>query len=79
MLSLGRQPFLGMSAISLTHRDGGGIRGLSSLFILERIMKAVNQKAGNNPPLKPCEYFDIICGTSTGGYLTKSTTFGSLQ
>ena len=31
-------------------------------------MESVNAKAGNSPPLRPCEYFDMICGTSTGGY-----------
>ena len=43
--------------------DGGGIRGLSSLFILRSIMEGINQ---DKPP-KPCEYFDMIGGTSTGG------------
>ena len=43
--------------------DGGGIRGLSSLMILERLMEKVN---ADSPP-KPCDYFDMIGGTSTGG------------
>jgi patatin-like phospholipase/acyl hydrolase len=43
--------------------DGGGVRGLSALFILKQLMEAVNRK---NPP-KPCNYFDMIGGTSTGG------------
>ncbi|KAJ7434163.1 acyl transferase/acyl hydrolase/lysophospholipase, partial [Mycena latifolia] len=49
--------------------DGGGIRGLSSLLILEMIMHRI--KASENlaePPL-PCEYFDLIGGTSTGGII----------
>jgi hypothetical protein len=29
-----------------TASDGGGIRGLSSLYILQRIMKALQKKAG---------------------------------
>lgn len=45
------------------HQDGGGIRGLSSLFILKYLMKRVNP---DKPP-KPCDYFDLIGGTSTGG------------
>ena len=44
--------------------DGGGIRGLSSLYILKRLMEAVDP---DKPP-KPCEYFDMIGGTNTGGY-----------
>ncbi|CAO1601297.1 hypothetical protein XANCAGTX0491_004964 [Xanthoria calcicola] len=55
-------------ALSLLSLDGGGVRGLSSLYILDQIMHSVNSKAKNDPPLKPCEYFDMIGGTSTGGY-----------
>ena len=47
--------------------DGGGVRGLSSLYLLEQLMQSVNDKARNDPPLKPYEYFDMIGGTSTGG------------
>jgi patatin-like phospholipase/acyl hydrolase len=43
--------------------DGGGIRGISTLIILKYLMKRINPK---NPP-KPCDYFDLIGGTSTGG------------
>jgi patatin-like phospholipase/acyl hydrolase len=43
--------------------DGGGVRGLSALMILEQLMEAVNPDA----PPKPCDYFDMIAGTSTGG------------
>ena len=32
-------------------------------------MNTVNKSAKNSPPLKPCDYFDMIGGTSTGGYL----------
>ncbi|KAH9215100.1 acyl transferase/acyl hydrolase/lysophospholipase, partial [Leptodontidium sp. 2 PMI_412] len=50
--------------------DGGGIRGLSSLVILKEIMERVG--ANMDPPqsdLKPCDYFDLIGGTSTGGII----------
>ena len=40
----------------------GGIRGLSSLMILERLMEEGDEE---NPP-KPCDYFDMIGGTGTG-------------
>jgi hypothetical protein len=49
--------------------DGGGVRGLSTLLILKALMAAVNDeriKAGQST-LKPCELFDLIGGTSTGG------------
>ena len=49
--------------------DGGGVRGLSTLLILKALMAAVNDeriKAGQSA-IKPCELFDLIGGTSTGG------------
>lgn len=51
--------------LKLLSLDGGGIRGLSSLIILKYLMKRVNPQ---NPP-KPCDYFDLIGGTSTGGLI----------
>ena len=45
--------------------DGGGVRGLSALMILSQLMEAVNP---DSPP-KPCDYFDMIGGTSTGGWV----------
>ncbi|KAK3896647.1 acyl transferase/acyl hydrolase/lysophospholipase, partial [Staphylotrichum tortipilum] len=45
--------------------DGGGVRGMSSLMILRRLMAAVDPDA----PPKPCDYFDMIGGTSTGGVI----------
>lgn len=43
-------------------QDGGGVRGIAALMLL----KAVMDEAA--PGKKPCEVFDIIAGTSTGGY-----------
>ncbi len=52
--------------------DGGGVRGVSSLLIINKLMRNVNP---NNPP-KPCDYFDLIGGTGTGGYVyTLYSTF----
>ena len=48
--------------------DGGGIRGLSALFILKDILDAVRRQSGNCS-LLPCEHFDLIGGTSTGGLI----------
>lgn len=48
--------------------DGGGVRGLSSLKILKQLMERVAVTAGLDVPPKPCDYFDMIGGTSTGGY-----------
>lgn len=43
--------------------DGGGVRGYSSLMLLKEVMDRVD------PNKKPCEVFDLIGGTSTGGFV----------
>lgn len=48
--------------------DGGGVRGLSSLIILEQLMETIDP---DSPP-RPCDYFDMIGGTSTGGWVVTS-------
>lgn len=53
----------GGKKLNLLSLDGGGIRGLSTLYVLKQVMKSINPKC----PPKPCEYFDMIAGTSTGG------------
>ncbi|PQE09025.1 Kinesin light chain protein [Rutstroemia sp. NJR-2017a BBW] len=45
--------------------DGGGVRGLSTLMILQQLMETIDPE---HPP-KPCDYFDMIGGTSTGGLI----------
>jgi patatin-like phospholipase/acyl hydrolase len=47
--------------------DGGGIRGLSELYILDHLMIRLMHKQGRQEPPKPCDIFDMIAGTSTGG------------
>ncbi|KAG6884535.1 hypothetical protein C0993_010318, partial [Termitomyces sp. T159_Od127] len=47
--------------------DGGGIRGLSELLILEELMNRIKAEQKLQEVPKPCEYFDLIGGTSTGG------------
>ncbi|KAJ5633313.1 FabD/lysophospholipase-like protein [Penicillium lividum] len=49
--------------------DGGGIRGISSLLILERIMQKIGDAKGLSDVPRPCDYFDLIGGTSTGGII----------
>jgi hypothetical protein len=53
--------------LCLLSLDGGGVKGMSSLIILKKLMKEIGPDS-RNPP-KPCEYFDMIGGTSTGGYM----------
>lgn len=65
----GEASILDDTGLCLLSLDGGGVRRLSSLYILESIMDSLNharKKAGNLPPVKPCEAIDLIGGTSTG-------------
>ncbi|KAF2021481.1 phospholipase, patatin family protein [Aaosphaeria arxii CBS 175.79] len=51
--------------------DGGGVRGLSTLYILDSIINGINneRREAGLRPRKPCEIFDLIGGTSTGGLI----------
>jgi patatin-like phospholipase/acyl hydrolase len=59
--------------IRLLALDGGGVRGLSSLMILQQLMATVDPES----PPKPCDYFDMIGSTSTGGLI--AIMLGRLQ
>ncbi|RHZ54470.1 hypothetical protein CDV55_100419 [Aspergillus turcosus] len=50
--------------LNLLSLDGGGIRGLSSLYVLKHMMEAIDP---HRPP-KPCEVFDMIGGVGSGGH-----------
>ncbi|KAJ7830374.1 FabD lysophospholipase-like protein [Mycena leptocephala] len=59
----------GTPGLRLLSLDGGGIRGLSMLIILEDLMWKL-KVAEDLPDVPcPCDYFDLICGTSTGGLI----------
>ena len=70
LLSFGEslQPCL-CPRLTILLADGGGVRGLASLLILQRIMYVLNDRVGPevSRPLLPCQYFDMMAGTSTGG------------
>ncbi|KII90275.1 hypothetical protein PLICRDRAFT_698003 [Plicaturopsis crispa FD-325 SS-3] len=53
--------------VRLLSLDGGGIRGLSQLYILETIMHRIMVEEDLPEVPRPCDYFDLIGGTSTGG------------
>ena len=75
--------------------DGGGVRGISSLLLLKKIMDKVCEERGlqgqvevgisskgptnskQAESIRPCQYFDLICGTSTGGLI--AILLGRLQ
>ncbi|KAF2190064.1 FabD/lysophospholipase-like protein [Zopfia rhizophila CBS 207.26] len=62
---------LDSTGLCLLSLDGGGVRGLSTLYILKSIMDRLNheRKQSSLPAVKPCEVFDLIGGTSTGGLI----------
>ncbi|KAH8656651.1 acyl transferase/acyl hydrolase/lysophospholipase, partial [Tricladium varicosporioides] len=61
----------GSPSVCLLSLDGGGIKGIFAVVVLEAIMESVrlqeNPELGDPP--RPCDYFDIMGGTSTGGLL----------
>ncbi|GIJ91451.1 hypothetical protein Asppvi_010416 [Aspergillus pseudoviridinutans] len=67
----GEQNPLDSTGLCLLALDGGGVRGLSTLYILKIIMDRLNHERKKNslPSVKPCEVFDLIGGTSTGGLI----------
>lgn len=71
VLSLGkyRQYHMTLSVLSSLKSDGGGVRGLSELVIIEKLMVKIQEQSKAASPPKPCDVFDLICGTSTGGII----------
>lgn len=47
--------------------DGGGVRGVSSLVILDEMMMKIQEMYDLPEIPKPCDFFHMIAGTSTGG------------
>ena len=45
------------------------MRGLSELLILQEIMQRIKHEANLDDVPLPCAYFDMIGGTSTGGWV----------
>ncbi|KAF5700877.1 calcium-independent phospholipase [Fusarium globosum] len=64
--------------ICLLSLDGGGVKGLFSIIIIDRLMQETRRLEGPGAEhKKPCDYFDLIGGTSTGGLL--AIMLGRLQ
>ncbi|KAI1137532.1 FabD/lysophospholipase-like protein [Hypoxylon sp. FL0543] len=49
--------------------DGGGVRGISSLQILQGLVEKIKETQNLSEVPRPCEIFDLIGGTSTGGII----------
>ena len=55
--------------------DGGGIRGVITLCLLERL-ESVLRSLNRNPDLRLSDYFDLIGGTSTGAIIAAGLSIG---
>ena len=49
--------------------DGGGILGLMSVEILAKIEADLRAKLGKDEKFVLADYFDFVCGTSTGAII----------
>ncbi|THX40566.1 FabD/lysophospholipase-like protein [Aureobasidium pullulans] len=67
----GDPDLLDTTGLCLLSLDGGGVRGLSTLYILKSLMDRLNhpRKETQLDPFRPCDVFDLIGGTSTGGLI----------
>ncbi len=54
--------------------DGGGVRGVLALAFLERLEALLAENAGR--PVRLCDHFDLIGGTSTGAILATALALG---
>jgi hypothetical protein len=55
---------------SLSETDGSGLRSISQLEVLRNIMHRIQWNTNPEDPEKvilPCDYFDLMGGTDTGG------------
>jgi hypothetical protein len=61
--------------------DGGGYRCLSEIFLLSRFLGSIvngdDENEDDDLSSRPCDHFDLICGTSSGGLL--AILFGRLR
>ena len=50
--------------------DGGGLQGITTLIVLDKLLKTISQESEDpEKVLRPCDVFDVISGTGTGGWL----------
>ena len=54
--------------------DGGGVRGILSLAFLEKMEAELAAQAGK--PVRLCDHFDLIGGTSTGAIIAAGLALG---
>ncbi len=56
--------------------DGGGLRGILSLGMLQKVEDILKERHGNNDEFRLSHYFDLIAGTSTGAIIASVLAMG---
>jgi hypothetical protein len=56
--------------------DGGGVRGIATLAYLEEIEQLLRDRHGGDPAFRLSDYFDLVCGTSTGSIIAALIAMG---
>jgi predicted acylesterase/phospholipase RssA len=56
--------------------DGGGLRGILTVAILQKIEDLLRKRHGVSGDFRLCHYFDLIAGTSTGSIIAAALAKG---
>lgn len=56
--------------------DGGGLRGILSVGVLQKIEDILRERHGAGGEFRLCHYFDLIAGTSTGAIIAAALAKG---
>ena len=56
--------------------DGGGILGLMTVEVLAKIEAFLRQRLGRGEDFVLADYFDFVCGTSTGAVIATCIAMG---
>ena len=56
--------------------DGGGLRGILTLGVLQKIEDILRDRHGSGGDFRLCHYFDLIAGTSTGAIIAATLALG---
>lgn len=56
--------------------DGGGLRGILSVALLQKIEDILCARHGKSDDFRLCHYFDLIAGTSTGAIIAAALAKG---
>jgi hypothetical protein len=56
--------------------DGGGLRGILTLAILQEMEEVLRSRHGDAPEFRLSHYFDLIAGTSTGAIIAATLALG---